>query len=124
MYLRNVPIIEAGLSLVSIWWSVILFANDDMFNDLPKQYEVFGEISQETGWGIFFVIAAFIKVAGLVWDKKFLRITGLYMSTFLYALIATGYILSDTPLRPGTGIHFTLMIFALWTIREVRQNVI
>lgn len=119
--MKKIPIIEAGLSLVSIWWAIIMFTNDNLFDNVPSLFTFFVKISQEKGWGLFFLCAAFIKLLGLVLEHRKLRIIGLYMSAFIYSLISAGYILSQNPMQPGTGIHFVLMIFAFYAIREVKE---
>lgn len=118
--MKKIPIIEAGLSIVSVWWSIIMFTNNKLFDHVPSLFSFFVEISQETGWGIFFLCAAFVKLLGLILEHIRLRLIGLYMSAFLYSLISAGYILSQNPMQPGTGIHFVLMIFAFYAIREVK----
>ena len=120
--MKKIPIYEAGLSIVSIWWAVVLFLNDSLFNQIPGFYLMFSKITaKESGWGIFFLVAAMVKMLGIVIENRSIRLAGLYMSVFLYGVISAGYILSDEPLQPGTGIHFVLMIFALWAVREVRE---
>lgn len=120
---RKIPILEAGLSIISIWWAIILFTRDDLFNHVPSPLMFFSDLAPEKGWAIFFLVAAFLKLIGLATDKKTVRLIGLYMSVFLYGLISAGYILSPRPIAPSTGIHFVLVIFALWAIREVKTNV-
>ena len=121
--MKKIPIYEAGLSIVSIWWAIVLYTNSDLFNQIPGFYRIFKKvIPNESGWAIFFLIAAMVKILGIVIENKGIRLIGLYMSVFLYAVISAGYILSKEPLQPGTGIHFVLMIFALWAIREVKGH--
>ncbi|MCU6603842.1 hypothetical protein OCO53_25715 [Peribacillus frigoritolerans] len=120
--MRTIPIIEAGLSIVSIWWSIFLWVNEDLFNDVPDLFIVFAEFAPEKGWACIFIAAALIKVLGLLYQKLWLRRIGLSMSFFLYGLISAAFILSDEPLSHGTGTHFVLCIFALYAIREVKSH--
>lgn len=120
--MRKMPDKEASLSLVSIWWAIILFVNDDMFINLPSIFAYVTSFSTQTTWGIIFIIAALIKVIGLITERKYLRLIGLYCSLVLYGLITTGYILSSNPLISGTGVHFVLMLIAYAAIREVKQD--
>ena len=121
--MKKIPIYEAGLSIVSIWWAIVLFTNDRLFDQIPGYFRVFKKIIvNESGWAIFFLSAALVKIIGIVLENRTIRLIGLYMSVFLYAVISAGYILSKEPLQPGTGIHFVLMVFALWAIREVKGH--
>lgn len=115
---RKIPAIEMCLSMISIWWAIVLFNNDEMFNMLPTRLEGLAGI-QESGWAIVFTISAFVKVLGVALMNKGLRKTGLIFSAFLYGLVASGYILADNVLNTGTGVYFSLSVLALWGIREV-----
>jgi magnesium-transporting ATPase (P-type) len=114
----RVPAIEVTLSLISCWWAIVLFNSPNMFNNLPDLYLFFGEISQETHWGIIFSIAALLKIFGIVLKRNKLRKIGLGFSFVLYGLISAGFFLA-TDIHTGSGTYAALSFMALWGIREV-----
>lgn len=120
--MAKIPIIELGLSLVSLWWAVFLWANDDVFLGIPDLFIVFAQIAPEKGWACIFTAAALIKILGILYQRWKLRRLGLTLSFFLYGVISAGFILSDEPLSHGTGTYFVLCIFALYGLREVQPN--
>jgi len=120
--ISRIPIIELFLSIISLWWAFICFVNPHLFDRLPELYLVFAEISQEKGWGCIFVVAASIKVLGILLQKSWMRRLGLTMSAFLYGLIASGFILSGQTLSHSTGTYFALSVLAIWGIREVMDR--
>lgn len=117
--MRQVPIVECFLSIISVWWSIVLFNNDEFFR-VPKVFEPLAKI--EEGWGYVFLAAAFLKIIGIILDKYWVRRIGLTFSVFLYALIASGYILAGDGMSTGTGVYFALAVLALYQIREVKAN--
>jgi len=121
--ISRVPIIELFLSIISLWWAFICFTNNHLFDNLPDFYIIFAEISQEFGWGCIFVLAAAIKVFGILLKKSWMRRLGLTMSAFLYGIISAGFILSGHVLVHSTGTYFALSVLAIWGIREVNENV-
>lgn len=119
--MRKVPIIELFLSLISTWWAIVLFSNHQMLDRVPKHYEPLAEL-QENGWGLIFMVAALIKILGIITERFYLRKVGLFMSMFLYGLISAGHILSGQFLATQTGVYFALSVLALYGVREVRHN--
>lgn len=120
--LKNTNIIEAGLSLVSIWWAVFLWTNDEVFEKLPRLFTTFEKVAPEKYWSFVFLAAALIKIIGILNHSFFFRRIGLTMSFVLYGVITAGFILSKEPLSHGTGTHFVLCIFALYALREVKKD--
>jgi len=120
--ISRVPIIELFLSIISLWWAFICFMNPHLFDHLPVTYQIFADISQEKGWGCVFIVAASIKILGILLEKKWMRKLGLTMSAFLYSLIASGFILSGNFLYHSTGTYFALSVLAIWGIREVMER--
>jgi hypothetical protein len=121
MKVNEVPVIDLFLSLISIWWAINLYNNQDMLNDVPRKFETLAQF-QETGWALVFTTAATIKVLGIILEKGILRTIGLYFSAFLYAMICAGYILSPAAFSTATGVYFSLSVLAIWGIREVKLN--
>lgn len=118
--MKKIPIIELFLSLISTWWAIVLFSNEQMLNRVPKHFEPLA-ILQENGWAIIFMVAAFVKVLGILTERFWLRRIGLTFSMFLYGLICAGYILSSDVLNTATGVYFALSVLSLWALREVKE---
>lgn len=120
---NDFPIVEAFLSGVSIWWAVVLVANANFLdNRIPDYMSVFNNI-QEIIWASGFIVAAIIKVVGLITMNLWCRKIGLACSMVLYSLVTTGYILSDHIIHTGTGVYFLLTVLAWFGWREVKINV-
>ncbi|MFP5116155.1 hypothetical protein ACSU64_27995 [Bacillaceae bacterium C204] len=116
--MKKIPIIESFLSIISCWWAIVLFNQDDFFR-VPKVYEGLAVLGQ-FGWGSVFLLAAFLKIFGILTEKARLREIGLMFSTLLYGLICAGYILSGDGMSTGTGVYFALCVLAFYQIREVK----
>ena len=117
--MRKIPIVEVFLSIISCWWSFVLFNTTEFFR-VPQQFDGLSKIGD--GWGFIFLLAAFLKIYGILAHKRGIRRIGLTFSVFLYALIASGYILSGDAINTGTGVYFALAVLALYQIREVKDN--
>lgn len=115
---NKIPIIEVFLSLISIWWAIVLFNNDQMLDHVPRQLESLAAF-QEKFWASFFMVGAFVKLLGIVTEKKILRKIGLIMSAFLYATISAGFILSGHIMQTQTGVYFALSLLAIFGIRGI-----
>lgn len=120
--MRRAPIIELCLSIVSIWWALVLANNDRMFDNIPVLYRPFEKLTDESGWAFIFIVAAGTKVFGILGNVFWLRKLGLSLSITLYGLISAGFILSKEPFSTGTGTYFALCILAIWALREVRMD--
>lgn len=119
--ISRIPIIELFLSIISLWWAFICFSNPHLFDQIPQMLNVFAKISQETGWGCVFIMAALIKVLGILLQKYWLRRIGLFLSMLLYGLITAGFVLSKEPFTHSTGTYFALTVLAMWGAREVKS---
>jgi len=116
----RIPIIEVILSIISAWWAVVLFNQQDLFEKLPTTYEFFSSVANEWQWGIVFLVAASVKIFGILLKSEALRKIGLTMSAIIYGLIAAAYYLGSGWFSVGFGTFAALSIMAFWGIREVR----
>ncbi|MDQ0880955.1 hypothetical protein [Peribacillus sp. V2I11] len=69
-----------------------------------------------------FLLAAFLKIFGIIIAKEWVRKVGLVFFMFLYALIASGYILSGEAMNTATGVYLALAVLALYGIHEVKAH--
>lgn len=116
----RIPIIEVILSIISTWWAVVLFNQPDQFERLPTTYQFFSSVANEWQWGIVFLVAASVKIFGILLKNELLRKIGLFMSAMIYGLIAAAYYLGSGWFSIGFGTFAALSIMAFWGIREVR----
>ncbi|MED4116609.1 hypothetical protein P4661_27615 [Priestia megaterium] len=116
----RIPIIDMFLSIVSLWWAFICFANNKLFDTFPGLFRIFSQIADEKTWGFVFVSAAFIKIVGVAIQKKWVRKLGLTLSMLLYGIISSSFFLSESPLSISAGTYFAMTVLALWGIREVK----
>lgn len=114
-----IPIVEVVISLISLWWGIVLFNSPDMFKELPSIYRFFGEVGQEYMWASVFFFAAFVKILGIILKNTKLRKAGLFMSAVIYGIISSGYYLGLGFFSIGFGVFFLISFMALWGIREV-----
>ena len=117
----KIPIIDFILSIISSWWAIVLL-NTDLFSRQPETYSFFGNIATEDQWAILFIVAAAVKIIGIVINNSLLRKLGLVMSAFIYGLIAYAYMIGIGWFSVGFGTFFAMSIMALWGIREVKYT--
>lgn len=117
-----IPIVEVVLSLISLWWGVVLFNNPNLFNDLPEVYRFFGRVTTEYNWGFVFLFSAFVKIIGIILRNAKLRKFGLLMSAIIYGIISSGYYLGSGFYSIGFGVFGLISFMALWGIREVKTR--
>ena len=115
----NIPIIEFILSIISSWWAIVFLNSPGIFEKFPEQYSAFKELAPVSGWATLFILAASVKIIGIIIEKKWLRKTGLVLSVIVYGLISYCYFISLGWFSIGFGTFFALLIMALWGIREV-----
>ena len=114
-----IPIVEVVLSLISLWWGVVLFNSPNLFDDLPEVYRFFGEVAPEYIWAFVFLFSAFVKILGIIIRNAKLRKFGLFMSAVIYGIISSGYYLGLGFYSIGFGVFGLISFMALWGIREV-----
>jgi hypothetical protein len=115
----KIPIIEFILSLISSWWAIVLFKTPDMFENIPQIYGFFDRFADEHYWAAIFLLAATVKILGIIVSNNSIRKIGLIMSAVLYGFIAYSYYIGNGWLSIGFGTFFALSVMALWGIREV-----
>lgn len=108
------------MSIISLWWAFVCFANNKLFDNFPGLFRIFSAIADERAWGFVFVSAASIKVLGILLRKKWIRKLGLTMSMLLYGIISSSFFLSESPLSISAGTYFAMTVLAIWGIREVK----
>lgn len=113
------PIIEIGFSILSVLLASILTGNPFLFDRLPKTYEFFRILGTEEMWAGIFIVAALLKILGLVTKMRQIRKAGLLASTIIYGLIASTYFLGSGFFSIGFMTFGVLAFMALFSVREV-----
>jgi hypothetical protein len=119
--MRKIPIIELFLTIITFWWSFILFRTMTMLDNTPRLLKGFAKLG-EMGWGFIFVAAAVILLLGVILEKNALRKFGLMLCFFMYGLITAGYILAD-PINTATGTYFAICLLSIYGMREVGDRI-
>jgi succinate-acetate transporter protein len=114
-----IPILEIGLSFISIWWAIVLFLSPRLFDNLPQLYRGFATFSEPYHWGILFLIVAFMNMIGIVFRNHKLRKISLFLTSILFALLSAGFFMGDSVINTGAGVYAVVSFMALWGVREV-----
>ncbi|KGX91169.1 hypothetical protein N781_05180 [Pontibacillus halophilus JSM 076056 = DSM 19796] len=116
----KVPCIELFYVMITGWWAVILYANQDLFRSVPEIY-LFYTIADQGAWGSLFAFVACCLVLGMTSGKAFMRRLALFMCAVLYGIVSAGFMMADVP-NTGSGVYFAIAVLALWRIREVKAD--
>lgn len=116
----RLPIFETFISLLSCYLAIILFTNENFFNTNPITYGKLSELTSEATIACIFLVAAFTKIIGISFDIRWVRITGLCMSSVIYLVIAVTYYLGSV--LWGLGIFSLLSIFCIINIVDVKNT--
>ncbi|CEG23119.1 hypothetical protein BN1080_02063 [Planococcus massiliensis] len=114
-----IPVVEVGLSILSLCLAFVFFGSPQMFDRLPSTYEFFKALAPEWGWAIFFLVAASLKLLGIATKQRNIRKAGLIGSTIIYGLIAAAYYLGTGLFSIGFFTYAVLSFIALFSVREV-----
>lgn len=120
--IHTIPTMEIFLSMISLWWALVLFFSGNTFERLPRTYSFFNLVADERAWATVFFIAALIKILGIILRKTLLRKVGLLLSAGIYAMIAGSYFLGVGWFSIGFGTFGVVTVMAIWGIREVEQR--
>lgn len=118
--MKKMPIFEVFISFLSCYLAVVLFTNDSFFQSNPISFQKLANLASELTVGIIFLVAAFTKIFGVVFNVRWLRVVGLSMSAIIYVSIATTYYLSHA--LWGLGMFSLLAIFCIISIIDVRYT--
>ena len=119
---KKIPYFEALVSLLSYYLAMVCMFNNNVFSQLPEVYGTLESLGSETTFAMIFMVAATIKVVGLVLNCYVLRRIGLGLSSVIYLVITVSYAMSEIPFSWGLGIFALLSLFSALMIFEVKNT--
>ena len=119
---KKIPYFEALVSLLSYYLAMVCMFNNNVFSQLPEVYGTLESLGSETTFAMIFMVAATIKVVGLVLNCYPLRRIGLGLSSIIYLVITVSYAMSEIPFSWGLGIFALLSLFSALMIFEVKNT--
>lgn len=102
----QIPTFEVFITFLSYSLAFMLFVNQNLFEHNLATYETFKRIGDEWTYGLVFIVAATIKLVGILIDIKGLRIIGLVISAIIYATMGTMFMM-------GQSIFLPIILFLL-----------
>lgn len=97
--MKRIPTFEIFITFLSYSLSAALFMNDTLFNT-AKGFESMENVGKEWVFALVFFIAATVKVVGILFDIKPLRVVGLFMSFIIYLSVGILMLLSGSVFLP------------------------
>ena len=119
---KRIPYFEALVSLLSYYLATVCMFNNNIFSQFPRVYGSLENLGSETTFAMIFMVAATIKVIGLLINCHALRKIGLGLSSLIYLVITVSYAMSDVPFSWGLGIFALLSAFSALTIFDVKNT--
>ena len=122
--MKQITVVEIVLTYISIGWAYVLFATPTLFDDNSNWDKIQAIANYEWVVGIITLVCALVKIAGMALQNKQLRWLGLLMSTVLWVIVATSFLIADDTFKLTTGfvIYSGIAVMSLWTSKEVMMS--
>ena len=122
--MKQITVVEIVLTYISIGWAYVLFATPTLFDDNSNWDKIQAIANYEWILGIITLVCALVKIVGMALQNKQLRWLGLLMSTMLWVVIATSFLIADDTFKLTTGfvIYSGIAVMSLWTSKEVMMG--
>lgn len=117
---QSIPLLEVSLSFFSIYAAILMFLYPNILDESSGVYENMTAIVPQTTWAVAFLLAALVKVVGLVLKRDGLRRLGLLMSALIYGGIAFSYVMEFPNL--GAGVFFIMSAMAMLSMFYVKHT--
>lgn len=119
--MSRLKVVELVLSYISIGWAYVMFISPDLFEQNTNWEKLSGILKYEWVLGIILLVCALTKILGIIFNKKRVRWLGLIMSTVLWIVVATGFLIADGTFKFTTGfiVYSGIAVMSLWTSKEV-----
>lgn len=117
----QIPTFEVFITFLSYSLAFMLFVNENLFESNLATYGTFAKLGDEWTYGLVFILAATIKLVGILMDIKGLRIIGLVISAVIYATLATMFMMGQSTFLPIILFLLTITCI-LATITDVKYT--
>ena len=119
--MKQITVVEFMLTYISIGWAYVLFTSPALFDNGSNWDKVQSIANYEWVVGIITLACALVKIVGIALQNNRLRWLGLMMSTVLWIVIATSFLLADDTFKLTTGfiVYSGIAVMSLWTSKEV-----
>ena len=119
--MKQNTVVEIMLSYISIGWAYVLFTSPTLFEDSANWEKVASIANYEWVLGIIALTCAMVKIIGMILQKQRIRWLGLMMSTVLWIVVATGFLIAGDNFKLTTGfvVYSAVAVMSLWTSKEV-----
>lgn len=118
--MKRIPTFEIFITFLSYSLSSALFVNDDLF-ETAKGFESMSNIGEEWLFALIFFIAATVKVIGILFDIKPLRVFGLFLSFVIYLSVGVLMLLAGSIFLP-VMLGVTTFSCALSVVADVKHT--
>ena len=98
--MKRIPLFEVFVTFLSYSFSLVLWVNPELFNDGAAGYEKLSNLASESTYAVVFMLAATIKLIGLLFDIKWLRTVGLIASVLIYLALSILFFMDHSKFLP------------------------
>lgn len=122
--MKQITVVEIMLTYISIGWTYVLFTSPALFDNNSNWDKIQLIANYEWVVGIITLVCALVKIVGMALQNKQLRWLGLLMSTVLWVIVATSFLIADDTFKLTTGfvIYSGIAVMSLWTSKEVMMS--
>ena len=122
--MKQITVVEIVLTYISIGWAYVLFTTPTLFDNNSNWDKIQAIANYEWVVGIITLVCALVKIVGMALQNKQLRWLGLLMSTVLWVIVATSFLIADDTFKLTTGfiVYSGIAVMSLWTSKEVMMS--
>lgn len=122
--MKQITAVEIMLSYISIGWAYVLFTTPTLFETSKNWEKVASIANYEWILGIITLVCAAVKIVGMILNNKRLRWFGLLLSTALWVVVATGFLIADDNFKLTTGfiVYSAIAVTSLMVSKEVMTS--
>lgn len=112
LFYRDMTYTEALLCAALLCWAFVLLWSNPTLLETSPSYAPMHMTMPQFYWGVLFLLAASVKLIGLVTERLYLRVMGAALGSFLWGFVATSFFLT---IGVPTG-FFIYGLFALTSL--------
>lgn len=122
--MKQITVVEIMLTYISVGWAYVLFSSPRLFDNSSNWEKIEAFANYEWVLGLITLICALVKIVGITLHNNRLRWLGLMMSTVLWIIVATSFLIADDTFKLTTGFiaYSGIAVMSLWTSKEVMMN--